>query len=237
MIVISYRNVYEPIGQEVVSTTCPLCRTETGVRLELYRLVVETSGIVRYTKKITSSARCEHCLKDIPVTKWTKPMQDTFEHIKRNTRIENKVVVKKRFWWTIGIGFGAIAVLLSVALIGGSISSRRAAQQRAQFEAVVSNPQVNDKLVVMTIEDGTILNTLYKITAVDDATITAVASEQTNTNPVAKFSDFDSSDSVFTGESVTIVKSGFLEYQNWTPVGQEENYSVASVVHVAEREQ
>jgi hypothetical protein len=237
MIVISYRNVYEPIGQEIVSTACPLCQSETGVRLELYRLVVETSGIVRYTKKITSSARCEHCLKDIPVTKWTKPMQDSFEHVKRNSRLESKVVVRKRFWWTIGIGFGAIAVLLSVALIGGSISSRRASQERAQFEAITTNPQVNDKLIVMTIQDGTILNTLYKITALDDTTITAVASKQTNTNPVAKFSDFDSSDLVFTGESVKIVKSGFLKYQNWNQVGQEENYSVASVVRVARREQ
>ncbi len=237
MIVISYRNVYEPIGQEIVETTCPLCKTAADVRLELYRLVIETSGIVRYTKKITSSARCTQCEKDIPVTKWTKPMQDAFEHIKRTTKLEHKVIIRKRFWWIIGIGFGAIAALLSVALIGGSISSRRAMQEKAAFEAVVSSPQVNDKLVVTTIRDGTILNSVYKITAVDDTTITAVASEQTNTKPVGKLSDFDTSDAAFTGQTVIIVKRGFMQYQNWVEVGHEDDYSVTSVVHAAGRNQ
>jgi hypothetical protein len=236
MIVISYRNVYEPIGQEIVPTTCPLCQSEAGIKLELYRLIVETSGIVRYTKKITSSARCMHCEKDIPVTKWTKPMQDIFEHVKRTTKLENKVVAKKRFWWIIGICFGAIAALLSVVLIGGSFAARRAAKEKAAFEAVVSSPQINDKLVVTTIRDGTLLNSVYKITAVDDATLTAVASEQTNTKPVGKLSDFDTSGAAFTGQSVTIIKRGFMQYQNWVEVGHEDDYSVTSVVHAAGRE-
>jgi uncharacterized protein YneF (UPF0154 family) len=236
MIVISYRTVYEPIRQESLHATCPLCDTEAMINLELYQVVTETSGIVTRTAKMTSSATCTHCAQNIPVTKWTKPMQDTFEHIKRNTKLTRKVTVKKRFWWVIGIGLGSVVVLLSVALIGGYFSSQRAAKQEQQFEAVVSNPQINDKLVVMTISNATILNSVYKVIAVDDETITAIASEQTNTNPVSKLSDFDTSDAAFTGKTVTVVKQGFSQYQNWVEVGHEDDYTTTSVVHAAGRQ-
>jgi hypothetical protein len=223
MIVITTRTSYEPLAQTSLMTACPLCNHEAEIDLSFYRISKETNGVYTKTKRMTSSAKCSYCQKDVPVTQWTSPMQQTFENFKRETHLKREVTYSKRFWWAIGIGVGAPVLLLAVALVGGSFASRQAATNERMLVAVISQPQVNDKLIVLSIADRKQVFHLYNVTAVDDTTITATASQQTNTNAVAKFSNFDMSDSVFTGETVTVLKEPFMTYKNWTNVKDPSN--------------
>jgi hypothetical protein len=223
MIVVTTRTSYEPIEQNSLVMTCPLCHHETDIDMTFYRVITDTNGVHTKTKKVTASTVCHHCQEDIPVTKWTKPMQDTFETFKRETRLKREVTYSKRFWWAVVIGFGLPVIILAVVLVGSITSSRRAAAKEQMIATVLGNPQVNDKFIIVSIKDEQINNVLYNVTAVDDTTLTAVASEQIISEGAATFSDFEISDAVFTGKTVTISKEGLMKYENWTDVNDPDN--------------
>jgi hypothetical protein len=234
MFFFSYSVVHDPIRQASVKTQCPLCHAESALGLEFRQMVFNYSGAVVRTKNTSCVVFCRRCSNEIPESKWSKEIQLAVTEIKNTTSVTRQHTFTRRFWWVMGIGFGSVALLLIVALTGGFYSAREGARQKQLFQSVVSDPRVNDKLVVTHLTNGQIRNEVYRVIEVNESTLTVVASAQTNDSPVGALGDFDLSDSVFTQKPIVVVKRGLVQYQNWVEVGHEKE-PVFSVVHAAGR--
>jgi len=200
---------YEPLQTASVTTQCPRCAAYSSIDVTFSQVVQTTAFARTETRRVAGAARCRICDAEIPRRLWTHEIKAFFDATKatapvayRRTRQIDKSLLRVFLLSTI---LPLLILVVAVAAIG--LATRHQHQREQSIDELLRSPRVNDRIVVSSTCDGALANYLYKVVAVDDSTVTAVASTQTNVNAVGHVKDFASDDGLFTGAQARVKRT------------------------------